>query len=237
MLNWNKVIRYIKQRTALPSTFIEKNDTEIREYITDTTIPEFSSFYPDWERALIDANDTRYQHETKKNHYYIFDEEDLEIFGLKECYFPIEDQIVSGHPVIPPMSFHGMKWWGLEVLKARMMFPYSMWSHTCRFIHPNIVEIPTDTPIDLFVAEYERMQPPDLRKIPNALQRKFMDLAAGDVMIWLGGIRTMYQSIQTPYGEIPLNGQELISRGDDIKRELLQKFEEDTIPPVVIDLF
>ena len=88
-----------------------------------------------------------------------------------------------------------------------------------------------------FVVEYERMHPSDLRKIPNALQRKFMDLALGDIMIWIGGIRLMYQSIQTPFGEIPLNGQDLLSRGEEIKRDLVQKFEEDSMPPIVVDIY
>ena len=237
MLDWNKVLTYIRNRAALPSTFIEKNDQEIREYIKSTTIPEFSSFYPDWERSLVLPSDPKFLHPTKKNHYYIFDDEDLEIFGIKECYFPMGDAVITGHPIIPPMSFHGLKWWALGTLKARMLYPYTMWAHTYKFIHPNIIEIPTDTTIDSFVVEYERMQPPDLRKIPNAMQRRFMDLALGDVLIWIGGIRMMYQSVQTPFGEIPLNGQDLISRGEDIKRDLVQKFEEDTIPPVTIDIY
>lgn len=237
MLDWNKVITYIRQRIALPSTFIEKNDKEIRDYIKSSTIPEFSGFYPDWERALVKPKDPQYIHPGKKNHYYIFDDEDLEIFGIKECYFQMDNALITGHPVIPPMSFGGMKWWALEVLKSRMVFPFTMWAHTYTFIHPNIVEVPTDTDLGDFVVEYERMHPSDLRKIPNALQRKFMDLALGDIMIWIGGIRLMYQSIQTPFGEIPLNGQDLLSRGEEIKRDLVQKFEEDSMPPIVVDIY
>lgn len=237
MLDWNRVLRYIRNRLALPSSFIEKSDQELREYLIDVTLADFSNYFPDWERCLIDTRDPKFQYPNKKNHYYIFDEEELEIFGIKECYFPMQDNMVTGHPVIPPLSYGGMRWWGLETLKSRVLHPYSMWSHVVRFIHPNIVEVPTETNISRFVVEYERMHPHDLRKIPNAVQRKFLDLAYADAAIWIGNIRTMYSGIQTPYGEIPLNGQELTSRGEDVRRELIQKFEEESFPPVVVDTF
>jgi len=239
MLDWNNVLRYVRNRLALPTTFIEKNDVQIKEYLIENSLAEYSGYYPDWERTGIVTNNSSYKHPVKSNWYLIFDEEELGIFGIRECYFPLGGDLITGHPIMPPMSFEGLKCWSLEVFKSRFFKPFSMYSYTVRFIHPNIVELATDFKPDSFIVEYERMQPPDLRKIPQSMQQMFKDLCVADIMIWIGGIRSMYGDgkLQTPFGEIPLNGDTLISKGEDKKRELIDKMAEDSRPPVTIDVF
>ena len=237
MLDWNVVLRYVKNRTALPSSFIEKNDTQIIEYLTENSLTEFSNYYPDWERVAIITSDPNYKNPLREKQYLILDEEGLDIFGIRECYFPFEGQLLSGHPWMGPMSFEGMKWWSLDVFKSRFFAPFSMASYVHRFIAPNIVEVPTDFQPATFVVEYERVHPSDLRKIPMAIQQKFKDLCLADVMIWVGTIRTMYSGLQTPFGEIPLNGSELLSRGEDLRQKMIDIFSEDSKPSVTIDIF
>ena len=144
----------------------------------------------------------------------------------------------AGHPVMEPMSFESMKGWSLEVFKSRFFFPYSMYNYTFTFIHPNIVEITNQYKPSSFVVEYERMQPPDLRKIPDSMQKIFMDLALSDIMIWIGGIRMMYGDgrLTTPFGEIPLNGSDLQSKGEDLHDKIMERLIENTHPPIVIQL-
>ncbi|MGB4206062.1 MAG: hypothetical protein WBJ84_10655, partial [Bacteroidales bacterium] len=80
--------------------------------------------------------------------------------------------------------------------------------------------------------------PHDLRRIPNALKSEFMDLALAEIKVIIGSIRNMYGQgqISTPFGEINLNGDMLKQEGDDLKREILEKLEEHSLPPVVIDI-
>ena len=237
MLNWNKVMRYVRGRLALPSTFIEKSEAEIREWIIDNSLPLFSNYYPDWERTgIVTASDT-YKHPTKQNQYLISDPEDLEVFGIRECYFPFEGQAFTGHPIMPPMSFNGMKNWSLGVFESRFFQPFSMFSYTYRFISPNYVEIFTEQKPAHFVVEYERMQPYDLRKIPASMEQVFKDLCLADIMIWIGGMRTMYSEISTPFGNINIKGDELASKGEDMRRELIDKMQDDSKPPITIEVY
>ena len=240
MLNWNQVLKYIKGRLALPSTFIEKNDAQIKDWIIDITIPEFSNHFPDFERTGVQTGLAKYQvpGDGKGNRYYFFDEEGLDIIGIKECFFPIDGRLLSGHPVLPAFSFEGMQFWSIEVLKSRFFHQYSMWNYTYQYISPNIVEINSDYKPDVFAVEYERVHPPDLRRIPAAMQRPFMDLCLADIMVWIGGIRSMYGDgrLNTPFGEIPLNGAELLSKGEDLRTQTLDKLIDDSRPPIMIDV-
>jgi len=42
--------------------------------------------------------------------------------------------------------------------------------------------------------------------------------------------------IITPFGEINLNGDVIKQEGEDLRRELIEKMEEDSMPSVVIDI-
>lgn len=239
MLSWNTVLRFVRQRMMLPTTFIEKNDEEIREFLIDNTLSEFSQYFPDWNRVGIITSSPNYIHPTKSNQWLIIDPDGLDIFGIRECYFPYEGTLMSGHPIMPPFSFEGMKDWSLGVFKSRFFQPFSIYSYTYKFIPPNVVEINNEVKPDTFVVEYERMQPPDLSKIHLAMQQRFKELCLADCMVWIGGIRSMYGDgrLTTPFGEIPLNGDNLVSKGEELKQRVLDEMREDSRPSVVIDTY
>lgn len=238
MLSWQTVLTYIKGRLSLPSGFIEKSDQDIINWITITTFQDFSDYFPDVEWTYVNPRQPKYLHESKKHHFYFFDEEGLDIYGIKECYFSGGDDFITGHPPMGAMSFEGLKWWGLEVFKSRFFKPFSYFSKTYLFIYPNIVRVLPECK-EPFVIEYERQQPHDLRKVPNALQREFMDLSLANVMVWLGGMRSHYGDgrITTPWGEIPLNGDTLKQEGNDLRDKTIDILRDETLPPVLIDTY
>ena len=238
MLNWNNVMNYIKTNLALPNTFIEKNDREIIDYLKLTTFQDFSDYFPDVESTCVIPDVAKYKHETKQNQFYFFDDEELDIYGIVQCYFPIGDSYISGHPPMGAMSFEGMKWWALDVFKARLFQPFSYWSKTYKFYIPNIVRVLPDAK-DPFVVEYERTQPYDMRRIPNALQREFMDMCLADIAVMIGRQRQMYGNgnITTPFGDIPLNGDMLVQMGTDLRNEVVTKLEDNSFPTFMIDVY
>ena len=249
MLSWNQVLMYVKGRLALPSTFIEKSETEMKDWILLTAHKTFSSYFPDveWTGVLID--DAKYQVPGKPGHFYFFDEEELDITGVTNCYFPLAEQYITGHPPIPPMSFEGMKWWALDVWKSRFFKPFSLWDRTVKFIFPNIVRVLPD-PLGSggpgrgpeasanFVVEYERSQPTDLRKIPATMHKMYLDLSLAECLIWIGSIRTMYSdTISTPFGDIPIRGQELYDRGVELKNQIEEILRDETVPSITVDVY
>jgi len=236
MLNWNEVLRFVKGRLALPSTFIEKSDDQIKEWVIEETIPAFSKFYPDIEFTGVDVNNPNYKH-VKQNHYYFFDDEQLDIYAIRECYFPGGDLMALGHPIMGPTSFEGMKDWALQVFKSKFVRPFSDMYYTYQFYHPNVVRA-LGLSVGQFVVEYEREQPHDLRRIPNVVKQDFKRLALADVQIMIGTLRSHYGGgqLSSPFGEIPLQGDTLKSEGMDMRREILEKLEEQELAQIVIDI-
>jgi hypothetical protein len=119
-----------------------------------------------------------------------------------------------------------------------LLKPFSNFDPTYRFITPNQIRILNGNVSGFIAIEYERQHPEDLRKIPAAYRTTFMNLALADVKIQIGSIRTMYGqgTITTPFGEIPLNGDQIKQEGVDLRREILETLQENTLPPIVIDI-
>jgi len=238
MLDWTQVLTYIKGRLSLPSTYLEKNDKELIDWIKLTAIPEFSTYFPDVEWTSVLPTNANYKVPGKTNIYRFFDEEQLDIYGIKNCYFSLSSSYISGHPPLGAMSFDDLPCWSLSVFKSRFFEPFSNFNKNYLFIPPNQVRVLPDANSENFVVEYEREQPPDLRKIYPSLKRLFMDLALANVGIMIGSMRSHYGDgrLSTPFGEIPLSGSDLKTEYTDMKREIIEKMADESLPPIVIDI-
>jgi len=237
MLNWDTALEYIKGSLSLPSGFIEKTDNEIKNRLQIDTIPTFSEYFPDDAYTSVLVDTAAYNH-ARPNWYYFFDEEELDIYSIKECYFSMSNEIGLYHPIQGPINFESMAWWSLEVFKSRIFQQASDYSITYKFREPNIVEVLPGDMVENFAIHYEREQPHDLRKIPNTLKNWFLKLAVADVKIWLGSIRTNYGDglITTPFGDIPLKGESILAEGRDDRMELIDRFVDQSMPSVILDI-
>jgi hypothetical protein len=152
----------------------------------------------------------------------------------------MENEAMSGHPIIGPMSMEGMKWFALAAFQSKFFSKFSDFKYTYKFIEPNIVHVLPGAMINLenFAVEYEREQPKDLSKIPKAMEMSFMDLCLAHTQIWIGGIRSHYGggNITTPFGDIPLNGAEIKSEGMELRERIVQRLSEESVLPFIIDV-
>jgi len=243
-MTWNDVTKYIRNRLSLPSGFIEKTEEELIEYFKENTLRDFSLYFPDMGRCIIFTNNPNFRHPERKNWFYIFDDLNLDIFGIKNCYFNLEKELLAGHPIMPPLSFSGLEWWALDVFKYGLLKQFSPYNYTYKFYPPNIIEIIGMEEMfsnigNKFLVEYERLQPTDLSNIRPSLYQKFKELCLADAMIWIGQLRSLYGDgrLNSPFSDIPLNGSELISRGEDKRERLLSEFSDEQRPPIIIDVY
>lgn len=239
MLTWDKVMMYVKGNLSLPSTFIEYSDQQIQEYLKLTALSEFSTYFPDWERTPVYSDVETYQVSGKTNQFYFFDEEGADIFNVTHCYFDITNVLWTGHPLVGPYSLEHFKWFSLGVFKSKLFHKYSDYDRVYRYIAPNIIEIiPENLGRTNFVVEYEKKQPDDLSKIYQAMEMTFMDLCLAHQMIRIGNLRSQYGdgSISTPFGDIPLNGENLRQRGEDLRTKIVEKLEAESIPEITIEI-
>ena len=234
MLDWNTVIYYIKGRLALPSTFIEKSDAEMKKWILMTANKEFSNYIPDINWAVVDPMDNMFQTD-QQNVYKFFDDEELAVYGARNYYFSQTGYFATGSPVFPAMSFDGVKEMALAAFRSNIMKPYSLWGYTAKYIRPNSVRI-LPQPTEPFIVEYEREQPHDLRKVPGEHHRSYLDLALAEMMIQIGSLRSSYGdgTIETPWGAIPLRGADLKTEGLELRDKVVETLKEASIPGVII---
>lgn len=241
MLTWDKTMMYVKANLSLPSKFIEDTDAQIKDYLKLTALSEFSTYFPDWERTPVYPNTPEtYKVSGKTNQFYFYDDEECDIINVKHCYFNVENELWTGHPLVGPYSLEHYKWFALGVFKSKLFQRYSEFDRVYRYIAPNIIEIlPENMGTASFVVEYERTQPADLTKIPQTLELMFMDLCLAHEMIKLGNIRSNYGNgnLTTPFGDIPLNGEDLRQRGDDLRQKIVEKLESESVPDIIIEIY
>lgn len=240
MLSWDKTLTYVKSNLTLPSGYIELTDQQMQDYLKITALSEFSTYFPDWERTPVYPDLTgTYRVSGKLNQFYFFDEEDCDIINVNYCYFDITNEVWTGHPLVGPFSLSHFQWWSLGVFKSKLFHRYSDYDRVYRYIPPNIIEIlPENIGSTNFVVEYERTQPSDLSKIPQALEMIFMDLCLAHLMIRIGNLRSMYGggNITTPYGDIPLDGEGMRSRGEELRQKIVDVMKEESIPDIILEI-
>lgn len=240
MLTFNEILDYIKINLSLPSGYIEFDDEEIKNYLVKNTLKEFSIYYPDFNRFSIITDNINYKVPGKKNWYLIKDPEDLEIIAIRKYYIPLNSVFFAGHPIQGVFgSVMNAKEYALSVFNFATIFPHSPYFPIFKFYPPNNIEVQSDSVPEYFTVEYERVHPPDLRRMPTTLHQVFKELCLADIMILIGNKRSLYGDgkLTTPFGEIPLSGDNLLSKGTELKSKTIDRLIEDAKPSVIIDTY
>jgi len=236
MLNHSRVLGYIKDHLGFPHVHLELDDSQIIQRFVTYTLREFSEYVPSVKKIPLDLNNNTYKVPGIQNEFYIKDPDNVEILNVIDIYFDGTDELLHGAPIFGPMSHYEIREWALAEEMAGQTKMFSSFDKTFEFRTPNIVRIsPVPTTGAFCTIEYERMQPDDLRGIPNEHQILFCKFALADIMIQIGRIRKKYGGqIRTPFGEIPLN-EEVGDEGKELKRECIEKCERLYLPNVSID--
>ena len=87
MLNYTKILDYIKQNLGFPWQFIELKDEEILEYCEKFTIKEFSQYFPDENTIGYSLKFEGNKVPGKANEFYLSDPDRREIYTVKNVYF------------------------------------------------------------------------------------------------------------------------------------------------------
>ncbi len=236
MLNHSRVLGYIKDHLGFPHVHVELDDKQIIQRFVTYTLREFSEYIPDVKKVPIDLNNSTYKVPGIQNEFYIKDPDNVEILNVVDIYFDGTDELLHGAPIFGPMSHFEIREFALATEMAGQLKMFSSFDKTFEFRTPNIVRIsPVPTTGAFCTIEYERIQPEDLRGIPNEHQILFCKLALSDIQIQIGTIRKKYGGqIRTPFGEIPLN-DEIYSEGKELKEKCIEKMERLYLPNVSID--
>ena len=236
MLSWSFILQRVKDDLSLPNQPLEKTDDEIVDYLKRNALKKFEKYFPDYNRITLNAADEKVKVPHKSSTFYLFDPDDREILNVKSLITDASDLILMGHDWgYGAWTFDQIPNIALQNNQARNTRIYSMFNYTTEFKAPNILTIlPTFS--GTCVVEYERSHDPELSTIEPSLQDYFIDLCLGMTEMWIGKIRQKYSSYNTPFGEIPVNGDVIYNDGKDLFDKTIEKLESGSQMNVIIDV-
>ena len=234
MLTWSIILTRIRDELALPNHLLEKTNEQIIEYLKEAALRKIADYVPDVNRLSIDAGDESTHVPLKQSEFYIVDPDDREIFGVLDMYTDYSTDILFGKRFIAAWSMEEVPSFELSNFRAGSTKLFSDFYYLYEFKHPNIICIRPKYN-DKFTVEYERAHDPELSTIPKIYETLFIDLCLGMFMKNIGRLRTRYTNIQTAFGEIQLNGEDIKNEGNEILQTTIETLNRTVLTNVVMD--
>ena len=234
MLTWNVILTRIRDELCLPNHVLEKSNEQIVEYLKEAALRKIADYIPDINRISLNTEDVAVQIPNRQNEFYILDPEDREIYGILEMYSDMSTDIMFGKRFMAAWSFEEVPGFELSNMRSTSTKMFSDFYYMFEFKHPNIIMIRPKYR-GLCTVEYERSHDPELTTIPKLYETLFVDLCLGMFMKNIGRLRTRYANIQTAFGEIQLNGEDIKSEGTELLQTTLETLNRTVLTNVMFD--
>jgi len=224
MQNWNNVLSYIKSHLGAPVNELELTDEQIIRYIQEHTLVEFSNYVPHKKYEVITSSNLVQDYPVPK--YEI--PTDDPILDVMEVYYNNDYSTgleslaaaLGTRTTLPAVRL------ALEAQVRLDIAKYFAPAITFEFESPKYLYI---TPkVDIALVRYGTVHK-NLNTIPADMYQLFKRLALADIMIWLGSIRSKFESLATPVAQVQLNWQQLYQEGQQIRAEVTQML--NSLPP------
>lgn len=234
MLSWSFVLQRIKEEFSLPFQVFEKTDEEIIDYLKRNALKKYSLYFPQKWRLSFDTGNSAIQVPGRVSEYYLVDPDEREIFNITEFVPRLGDYLILGHPHIGAYSFNQVPEFLLRTFESMNTKLWSEYNYTTEFIPPNQFRLSPQYR-GLGVIEYERMHDSELSTIDTEKHDLFVDLCYGMIGMMIGRIRKKYSPLQTPFGEIPLNADDIFNDAKEVYDKVIDKLDRGAIPNVIFD--
>jgi hypothetical protein len=219
---WNHLLRFIKQK--LSQKIVELSDKEIIDIVRYITIPEFSNYVPALEEYIITEKDLCNPHRGSFRIPFE-DKSDVDrILDIYDIYLSSGGEFISTRDRVVDsllgswVSYAGTASSPVPVPKLDDLQPGCI---TFLQHYSSVVQYLPATVILKMIHK-------DLKTIPTeAYVRWFLPIALGDVCMVITGIRTDFNGLNTPIGQINLDDpliQRYIQDRDAAYNELKMRF-------------
>jgi len=235
MLTWSFVLQRIKEEYALPWQHFEKTDEEIIDYGKRNVIKKYSTYFPQKWRITLNSADPAIQVPNRRSEYYLVDPDDREIFGITEFIPTLGDYVLLGHEYFGAYSYESLPGLLLNNWKATNTRIWSDFNWTTEFIPPNHLRVSPRFTGRYATVEYERSHDPDLSTIMTHHHDMFIDLTFGMIGMMIGRIRKKFTPIQTPFGEISVNAEDIFNDAKEVYDRVTETMRNGTMPSVIFD--
>jgi len=221
MLTMTDTIRYIEANIGYKFRDIEIDDNEIMDAIINHTLPVFSSYFPCQYRKFLTPCD---RVPDTMNQFFIDStdpQEPYEILGVSQIY--VGDYNNLGYDTSMILGYnYASGFSNIFANLGRMAINPVVFE----FIPPNRVEIRPNSYKTNFLIELKVVHPPHLRTIHPGMEEYFKRLALYDIQIYLYNIRSRFQTLNTPFGQIDLN-LDILNDAFSKREELLELFRRN----------
>jgi hypothetical protein len=215
---WNNVLGFIKRRLGAKINLLEMSDDEIIEGITDDVLPYFSQYIPYQKYVLITQGNLA-PGKTGYNRYRYnipIDTVTEQIIDVEDVYFGADSTILDdyGYEISNPSDI-------VSVAMANKLADISesmSVRQTWEFIPPNMLETDQDI-LTGCIVKYSVSHTKLDTIPPDYFQTVFKPLCLANVKQWISALRSKYEGLNTPFGEIRVNWQKL-------EQEYQQEFQE-----------
>lgn len=225
--NWNNLLNYIKRNLGSKYNLLELSDDEIIEGIKEDVIPFFSQYSPDKIHvSLSERNRVTHIDGQPLWKYEIKTPNNLQIIDIPEVYYTKEESIATDLLGITVMNSEN----AIDLVIANSFIDgvkSLQVRNTWEFQPPNFIIFDQEVSYAIIVCNVPHQ---DLKTIsPDIYQSIFKPYALAHVKGWLSALRSKYESIQLPMGQINLNWQKL---EDEANRDK-EKYEQlmNMLPP------
>jgi len=235
MLSWSSVLQRIKEEYGLSWHHFEKSDEEIIDYCKRNVIKKYSTYFPQKWRMTLDTSNTEIQVPNRRSEFYLVDPDDREIFGVTEFITGMGDSLLLGHRPMGAFSYEQLPANLLANWKAGNAKIWSNFNYITEFIPPNQLRITPDYRGQTATIEYERSHDPELSTIMTHHHDMFTELCYSMIGMMVGRIRKKYTPIQTPFGEVQINGDDVFNDAKDTYEKITERMINASMPSVIFD--
>lgn len=240
--SWNNILSYIKLGLGAPLNLLEFSDEELIQNLKEHVLPFFSQYSPAKKYVLISDANRIYGGSGQPQYMYKIPKPiDEPIIDLLDVYFAPYGLLSEEYGMYP---FNHQGAIDMVIANSYIDAIRSIGvRQTWEFVPPNILildlgledySMSSGSTCVVFYATIHK----DLTTIePDFYTLAFKKLCLGQTMLWLAALRSKYENLATPFGQIPVNWQMLQDNGQrllDEANQFLSSIPPDKLIEIVI---
>lgn len=243
MQTYNNLLSSIKRSLGSKLNLLEMSDDEIIDGIKEDIIPFFSQYSPLKKYCVIGPNQLipfiPFSGNPKWSYLLPIDLEEY-VIDIIDCYINNSNNLFSGtkynggisgsvnvfEPGVSGVLGSGLVDVGINNEYADMISSFSS-ANTWELIPPKTIVF--DSKVEYGIVVYNTIHTELNTILPDYFHRLFKPLCIANVKLWIAALRSKYENIETPMGQLRLNWQQLEQEAQQTIERITQELQN--IPP------
>jgi len=227
--NWNDVLEYAKLFLGVPVNLLEIPDDELIGFLRNQVLTLFSQYSPFTKYAyLTDANRVTGPAGSPQFAYRLPIEPGTYVVDVIEAYPTRSISIVDmyGGALINAQAAMDLVIANSYIDAVRSMQTRNTWE----FVPPDTIIFDMETLASVVLYQVPHTVLNTIR--PDLYQKTFKPLCLAFTKLWVSAMRSKFENLSTPFGQLNLNYDRLATEGQAERESIIQTLE--AIPPKIL---